>query len=295
MSTVAVKEESKTVSAAGVPSWSDDPLLDLMLAIERACDEETLQRLARSAQIAGEKARAKPEGDQHAYLEKLALGGLGLAPLPNDPKPKPPKEHYFTESSDNDIFPNEGQLDTELRLQRMRSLTSRLASERKSVDAVASEWTLLPPVSSFLDSSLDDTSGCRFLARPPAVVGRLAETRAVTLPGPVAGVAVAVGTGATGEQCQRQGKRTSKRTKRHKRPRTATNRVSPKETSEIPSGKAKPSVSAGSATTASDGNKGSLASGSSGTADPLEPWSTRGIKDMNAILAWNERPDPDVP
>lgn len=28
--------------------------------------------------------------------------------------------------------------------------------------------------------------------------------------------------------------------------------------------------------------------------DPLEPWSTRGIKDMNAILAWKEN-TPDSP
>ena len=30
------------------------------------------------------------------------------------------------------------------------------------------------------------------------------------------------------------------------------------------------------------------------TGDPLEPWSTRGIKDMNAILAWREN-GPDSP
>lgn len=30
------------------------------------------------------------------------------------------------------------------------------------------------------------------------------------------------------------------------------------------------------------------------TSDPLEPWSTRGIKDMNAILAWREN-GPDSP
>lgn len=28
--------------------------------------------------------------------------------------------------------------------------------------------------------------------------------------------------------------------------------------------------------------------------DPLEPWSTRGIKDMNTILAWEENA-PDSP
>ena len=28
--------------------------------------------------------------------------------------------------------------------------------------------------------------------------------------------------------------------------------------------------------------------------DPLEPWSTRGIKDMNTILAWEETA-PDSP
>ena len=33
---------------------------------------------------------------------------------------------------------------------------------------------------------------------------------------------------------------------------------------------------------------------SSSQTDPLEPWSTRGIKDMNTILAWKES-TPDSP
>ena len=56
-------------------------------------------------------------------------------------------------------------------------------------------------------------------------------------------------------------------------------RVSPQETSEAPK------------TEAPSHGKGSPPPSAT---DPLEPWSTRGIKDMNAILAWKE-PRPDSP
>ena len=101
--TVALSTAMTTTLTA---SCSEDPLLDLIIATEESvCDEEKLHRLAHSARLVGESAVTVKSDADSSFLERLALGGLGLAALPEMPSkpPEPRKKQYLVESSDNDI------------------------------------------------------------------------------------------------------------------------------------------------------------------------------------------------
>ncbi|XP_031780916.1 uncharacterized protein LOC100118680 [Nasonia vitripennis] len=246
---------------------SADPLLELMLATEDpGSSEETLQRLAHSARIVGESATTSAKSDiDSSFLERLALGGLGLAAMPEQPdKPvEPKKKQYLVESSDNDICANDGQLGTEARLRRIRSASSRLApttttsTSRRKSGQQKQQREARDDESTSSAASLDNISGYQPLLNEPDT----------TADQP-----------ATGTEDNKPANGRNLR----KRPKTARNRVSPKETNEI------------TEKTSSECNKPVPPGSPPPSADPLEPWSTRDIKDMNAILAWKE-PGPDSP
>ncbi|XP_011501186.1 PREDICTED: uncharacterized protein LOC105364854 [Ceratosolen solmsi marchali] len=255
-------------------SLTNDPLLDLMMATEDSVyDEETLLRLTRSVRLVGEAAPAtyaKTDIDP-TFLERLALGNLEfdasaelMAQIP-----KPLKHQYLIESSDNDVCANENQLGIDARLQRIRSANSRLApaSSRKSChrDVAIFENSL----SSSSTTSLENASSIRLLDSKSEVAIFFTDNSAGRH-FPV----VEVENSKMTNSCKGQ----------RKKIRTARNRISPKEIHDVllnvKSMEKNKTVSLGSTIHAND--------------DPLEPWSTCNIKDMNAILAWKD-PDPHSP
>ncbi|KAJ8672700.1 hypothetical protein QAD02_003960 [Eretmocerus hayati] len=281
---------------------SEDPLLELAIAAEQAePDEERLRRLAHSARLVGEAGSSGPDqglnpDGEPSFLEKLALGGLGLGVMPEQPSQpaEPAKPRYFAESSDTDLCIDEVQLGTEARLRRIRSASSRLATEaglaklqqqqrRRRLVQTRKSSSSAERCCPGLYSCSSSSSVSSLLVPTTTTTTTTTTTGTTTINQRTEATRVVIATSAADSGGGKIAKA------RRSRPRTGKNRVSPKDTSNeyIQGWKDKPVEQK-----SSEADQAPEAGGDED--DPLEPWSTRSIKDMKEILPWKE-PNPDSP
>ncbi|XP_026667863.1 uncharacterized protein LOC108623188 isoform X2 [Ceratina calcarata] len=237
-----------------------DPLLELVIACENATDPATLQRIAERAAAGFEHGTATGSKINVSILEQFTMTKIAV-----DEQVTVTKKQYFIESSDND-FAGDNLLGTEARLRRIKSAnnrynTTRRRSQRGDDDLSSTSCTSVdanPPYQPLFNGPREEEPTNGSVKSPSSSVEINSESP-VQQNGPI---------------CDSKKRKVQKR-----RPKTAKNRVSPKEMEE----------GSRRRTESIDRNKAI-----SPTTDPLEPWSTRGIKDMNTILAWEENA-PDSP
>ncbi|XP_046831751.1 uncharacterized protein LOC124429910 [Vespa crabro] len=269
-------------------SKEEDPFLKLIIASELTNDQELLPKLAKDVLEVAEKS-VKIETDVRSKSQ--ILEGLAMIMIPTTVETFLPKKQYFVESSDNDLCANEKTLGTESYLRRIRSANNRFMKSRKksgrksasgsSSSSSSSSSSLSVKVPASLSSSTSTSSyvdkniiGYGSLLNGPEeeptkrILNKDRKKSVETIKDEVE---------------QNGGTRNPLQDKPQKRrPKTARNRVSPKEEPA----RERESI---------ERNKVPLeTTTTTTTTDPLEPWSTRGIKDMNAILAWKEN-TPDSP
>ncbi|XP_043278633.1 uncharacterized protein iav isoform X2 [Venturia canescens] len=296
-----------------------DPLLDLVIASESPSSQQAtlLKMAAEAARISYEAVTTSKTStiaanmtlqDSH-ILEKLT--GLGavipdsMLPTPN-PLITPAKKEkiYFVEFSDIEPCANDNYLGLEARLGRFRSASTRLSAaaskkrSRQSNNAMSRSDQETTSTTSTSSDEIENNPN-----RPSTKNGGDVEsTKKVNL---VEESSKLLDEESKKESTKKNGSETSvvlarengcneRINKNHKRrPKTAKNRVSPKESNEWTERKKRDA--------SVDGRSGSRRSdkaakveeeekegNDSPTSDPLEPWSTRDIKDMNAILPWRE-------
>ncbi|XP_043462244.1 uncharacterized protein LOC122498536 isoform X3 [Leptopilina heterotoma] len=231
-----------------------DPLLALVITSEvEGSNPKTLLKLAESSRLLSEASLkpVKPTIDP-TILEGFSITNLAIAATM---KSTLIRKQYFIESSDNDVCGNDYLLGTEARLRRIKSANSRyVTTKRKSGQDDGSSSS---------SPSVENNSGYHLLLNEPEDISSQQPKSSLKV----------VDSKSTETTSKTQNGKNHKR-----RPKTARNRISPKETSQSESKvKMKEEESVPSSPT-----------------DPLEPWSTRGITDMNTILAWKET-TPDSP
>lgn len=265
----------------------EDPLLKLVIASETTSDYDLLLKLAKEVLTFAENSTKT-----HQILDSQILENFGMFGLPKASEKSAAKKQYFVESSDNDLCANENTLGAEAYLRRIRSANNRFAKSRKKSGRRTG------------DDSSSSSSSRSFLVVDENIIGYKS-----LLNGPEE---------ESAKRARNEGRKQSVETikdfvkqngtcsadkPQKRRPKTAKNRVSPEEepasrresiernkvplettTTTTTTSKAKAASAAAATTTAA----------TTTTADPLEPWSTRSIKDMNAILAWKENA-PDSP
>ncbi|XP_051173133.1 uncharacterized protein LOC127289317 isoform X4 [Leptopilina boulardi] len=229
-----------------------DPLLALVITSEvEGSNPKTLLKLAESSRLLSEASLkpVKPTIDP-TILEGFSITNVAIAATM---KSTLIRKQYFIESSDNDVCGNDYLLGTEARLRRIKSANSRyVTTKRKSGQ---------DDDSSSSSPSVENNSGYHLLLNEPEDISSQQAKPSLKLDSK-----------STETISKNQNGKSHKR-----RPKTARNRISPKETSQSESKEIKKEESLPSSPT-----------------DPLEPWSTRGITDMNTILAWKET-TPDSP
>ncbi|XP_043488062.1 uncharacterized protein LOC122514992 [Polistes fuscatus] len=267
----------KPIETINVPiesklSKEEDPFLKLIIASELTNDEELLPKLAKDVLEVAEKSVKMTT--ETTKSKSQILEGLALIMAPTNIENSVPKKQYFVESSDNDLCTNEKGLGTESYLRRIRSANNRFMKSRKKSgrkpgnDSSSSSSSSSTSASMYVDENI---IGYRSLLNGPEeeptkrIPNKDRKKSVETIKDEVE---------QNGATCNPLEDNPQKR-----RPRTARNRVSPKEE---PIGKGE----------SIERNKipfeRTTTMETETTADPLEPWSTRGIKDMNAILAWKE-------
>ncbi|XP_063982771.1 uncharacterized protein Iav isoform X1 [Diachasmimorpha longicaudata] len=227
-----------------------DPLLNLVIASESPdSHKEQLLKMAKEARIASEPKVALDS----QILETFGLGNF-IAPGGNL-EPENKEKKYMAESSDNDICGSSNLLGAESRLRRIRSASLRYSSsahQRRSNRSATLESS----------SSADEQPTYPPPTQPTQVNG---------LPD----LHQTPDNKTNPDDCRQNEKNGDYRPNKHhkRRPKTAKNRVAPaKLITEVHD---------------NDGKKNGTVTPTSPT-DPLEPWSTRGISDMNTLLAWRE-------
>ncbi|XP_025267345.1 uncharacterized protein LOC105257199 isoform X2 [Camponotus floridanus] len=235
----------------------EDPFLELAIASETTTNYEILLQIAKSA-LAASEASVK------TAIDPQILAHFAMIPPPITEK-FIVKKQYFMESSDNDVG-GDNLLGTEARLRRIKSANNRFITTSKRPhrddDGDSSSSTI----------SIERNQRYRPLFNDPEERSiNHVETEGQKTP-----------METIKSEIQQNGsiplKPPDKIQKR--RPKTAKNRVSPKEIEEP---RRRESI---------EQNK--AASPPTSSSDPLEPWSTRGITDMNTILAWRDNA-PDSP
>lgn len=235
----------------------EDPFLELAIASETTTNYEILLQIAKSA-LAASEASVK------TAIDPQILPHFAMIPPPITEK-FIVKKQYFMESSDNDVG-GDNLLGTEARLRRIKSANNRFITTSKRPhrddDGDSSSSTI----------SIERNQRYRPLFNDPEERSiNHVETEGQKTP-----------METIKSEIQQNGsiplKPPDKIQKR--RPKTAKNRVSPKEIEEP---RRRESI---------EQNK--AASPPTSSSDPLEPWSTRGITDMNTILAWRDNA-PDSP
>ncbi|XP_054004500.1 transient receptor potential cation channel subfamily V member 5 isoform X3 [Hylaeus anthracinus] len=232
----------------------NDPLLDLVIASENTIDPEILKKMA-------ERVLASAETSASSKVNLNILEQFTMTKIPVEEQTTVVKKQYFVESSDND-FGGDNLLGTEARLRRIRSANNRFITTRRRSRHGDDE------LSSTSSTSVDGNPRYQPLLNDPEVnpSNRQIEGRA-----------------GSAETIKSQVNQNGASSKVHKRrPKTARNRVSPKEIEE-PAPRRRESI-----------ERNKAVSPPTSPTDPLEPWSTRDIKDMNTILAWEENL-PDSP
>ncbi|XP_025075486.1 uncharacterized protein LOC105432571 [Pogonomyrmex barbatus] len=230
----------------------EDPFLELAIASETTTDYKTLLQMAKSA-------LATSEASMKTAIDPQILAHFAMVAPPTTEK-STVKKQYFMESSDNDLG-GSNLLGTEARLRRIKSANNRFITtsrrSRRDDDDDSSSST----------TSVEQSQRYRpLLNNPEEKLTNHIETE---------------GQGITAETIKPNIKQNGVPTKpsdklQKRRPKTAKNRVSPKEVEEPT--RRRESI---------ERNK-TASSPPTSSSDPLEPWSTRGITDMNTILAWRE-------
>ncbi|EFN84766.1 uncharacterized protein LOC105182976 [Harpegnathos saltator] len=245
----------------------EDPFLELAIASETTEDYDTLLQMAKSALATSEASTT---------VDPQILAHFTMIAPPPVEKPIVVKKQYLVESSDNDLG-GDNLLGTEARIRRIKSANDRFISTSKrshhdddndSSSSVTSVDRSQPQYRPLLNDSEES------LANRVENEGRRTSD-VETIKSEVKQNGRGGGGGGVSKPSD---KRVQKR-----RPKTAKNRVSPKEIEE-PARRREESI---------ERNKAALSPPAS-PSDPLEPWSTRGITDMNTILAWRENA-PDSP
>ncbi|XP_076249498.1 transient receptor potential cation channel subfamily V iav [Calliopsis andreniformis] len=257
---VDVREmNTKNVSHTATDDSSQDPLLELVIASENTTDYNTLTKLAQAA------ASANFEVPVNSKLNLQILEQFTMTKIPMEEQTVTVKKQYFVESSDND-FGGDNLLGTEARLRRIRSANNRFITTRRRSRHGDDD------LSSSSSTSADGNPRYQPLLNGPEenLSDRQDENRGRTVE-------------TIKSPPMQNGNGDASRNKHQKRrPKTARNRVSPKEMEE-PARRRRESI-----------ERNKAVSPATSPTDPLEPWSTRDIKDMNTILAWEENV-PDSP
>ncbi|KAI4481857.1 hypothetical protein M0804_009378 [Polistes exclamans] len=274
----------KPIETINVPiesklSKEEDPFLKLIIASELTNDEELLPKLAKDVLEVAEKSVKMTK--ETTKSKSQILEGLALIMAPTNVENSVPKKQYFVESSDNDLCTNEKGLGTESYLRRIRSANNRFMKSRKksgrkpgndSSSSSSSSSTSMS-ASMYVDENI---IGYRSLLNGPEeeptkrIPNKDRKKSVETIKDEVE---------QNGASCNPLEDKPQKR-----RPKTARNRVSPKEE---PIGK-RESIERNKILFETTTTTTTTTMETETTTDPLEPWSTRGIKDMNAILAWKE-------
>ncbi|XP_033225475.1 uncharacterized protein LOC117178246 [Belonocnema kinseyi] len=225
---------------------NSDPLLDLVIASEvKGINPKSFLELAESARLLSEASLkpVKPCIDP-TISEGFSITSIAIAA---SVKSTLVRKQYFIESSDNDVCGNDYLLGTEARLRRIKSANSRYVTmKRKS------------------GQDEDSSSSSPSVGNNSRYHPLLNEPEDLSSQQPKPSVKIDFKPNETNNKPQNG--------KVHKRrPKTAKNRISPKEMNQTD---LKEKTKEESALTS--------------LTDPLEPWSTRGITDMNTILAWKE-------
>nr|XP_033323673.1 uncharacterized protein LOC117218984 isoform X5 [Megalopta genalis] len=249
-----VQDGDRADASHAIVDEIQDPLLELVIAAENMSDHETLTKIARRAA----ESVAVPTDPK---INLQILEQFTMIKMPEEEPVPVAKKQYFIESSDND-FGGDALLGTEARLRRIRSANNRFITTRRH-----SRHENGDPSSSSSSTSVDGNPRCPApLFTDPEQ--KLTNRQIEGIDGPVRLIKADV---------KRNGECDSSKNKAQKRrPKTARNRVSPKE-SEEPAQRRRESI-----------ERNKAVSPATSPTDPLEPWSTRDIKDMNTILAWEE-------
>ncbi|XP_012062295.1 PREDICTED: transient receptor potential cation channel subfamily V member 4 [Atta cephalotes] len=236
-----------------------DPFLELTIASETTTDYKTLLQIAKSA-------LATSEASLKTTIDPQILAHFAMVAPPTIEKSSIVKKQYFMESSDNDLG-GDNLLGTEARLRRIKSANNRFITTSKRScrddDDDSSSSTMSVEQSLRYRPLLNDPE-----QRP---MNRIeTEGRKTTME-------------TIKPEVKQNGSIPTKPLDKiqKRRPKTAKNRVSPKETEEP--ARRRESI-----------ERNKAVSPPTSSSDPLEPWSTRGITDMNTILAWRENA-PDSP
>ncbi|XP_014604264.1 PREDICTED: uncharacterized protein LOC106786899 [Polistes canadensis] len=274
----------KPIETINVPiesklSKEEDPFLKLIIASELTNDEELLPKLAKDVLEVAEKSVKMTK--ETTKSKSQILEGLALIMAPTNVENSVPKKQYFVESSDNDLCTNEKGLGTESYLRRIRSANNRFMKSRKKSgrkpgndsSSSSSSSSTSTSASMYVDENI---IGYRSLLNGPEeeptkrIPNKDRKKSVETIKDEVE---------QNGASCNPLEDKPQKR-----RPKTARNRVSPKEE---PIGK-RESIERNKIPFETTTTTTTTTMETETTTDPLEPWSTRGIKDMNAILAWKE-------
>ncbi|XP_044575344.1 uncharacterized protein LOC123259139 isoform X2 [Cotesia glomerata] len=258
-----------------------DPLLNLVIASESPeSQHEALLRMAEEARISSE-VRVKLDA---SVLESF---GLGLAPAEILAQaPVTEKDKLFEESSDDICGSN--LLGTDSRLRRIKSASMRYKKETNSVDENKQNGVGVrlfdyyssseenPPSGVILTNGCVNESTSKVKKTTVSSASSSSDMNRENKPERVkSDVKDARWENEKLETATRDEKNHPQNVnKNHKRrAKTAKNRVSPKEVNTRGS---------------NDSQQKETTSTPASPTDPLEPWSTRGISDMNTILAWRE-------
>ncbi|XP_076546096.1 transient receptor potential cation channel subfamily V iav [Osmia lignaria lignaria] len=256
---VDIQEKNlKNANSSSLTENYQDPLLELVIASESTNDSKMLLKIA-------ERAANDFDSPANPKINLQILEQFTMTKIPMEEQVIVKKKQYFIESSDND-FAGDNLLGTVARLRRIRSANSRFITARRRSRRTDDDL-------SSTSSASGDGGNPRYqqLRNEPEEnpSNHSSESRNESIE-------------AIKSQTKQNDVSCGSRNKVHcqkRRPKTARNRVSPKET-EDSGERRRESIERNKAT--------------SPTTDPLEPWSTRGIKDMNTILAWDENV-PDSP
>ncbi|XP_024876105.1 transient receptor potential cation channel subfamily V member 4 [Temnothorax curvispinosus] len=236
-----------------------DPFLALAIASETTTDYKTLLQMAKSAV-------ATSEASMKTTIDPQILAHFAMVAPPTTEKSTIVKKQYFIESSDNDLG-GDNLLGTEARLRRIKSANNRFITTSRRTRRDDNDD------SSSSTTSVERSQRYRPLLNDPEE----RPTNHIETEGQKTSVeTIKPEVKQNGSIPTKPPDKIQKR-----RPKTAKNRVSPKEIEEP--ARRRESI-----------ERNKAASPPTSSSDPLEPWSTRGITDMNTILAWRENA-PDSP
>ncbi|CAH1154093.1 unnamed protein product [Phaedon cochleariae] len=267
--TTSIPQDIFTISSTVTPIKIDDPLKELVLcSSDETADPEKLKFLAQSAaNLAKLEEAEKSQGQVTKSVKVLAGIFTGTETFVKKVEGNLRKKYSALDPSDSEGFGEQPLLGKISRSRRAKSAHIRNSSARSKM----SDKRKL-----FLesDSSLTDVNGAGIdndnFQSAVDVIGVQEEDSSITISETI--TIKGFGNGEDTQEPNSKPETKSVKQKRKKRPRTArcNNRVAP-----ITDGRQCWSA------------KDQLDSEGSESPDPLEPWSTKNIVNMNKILAWD--------